>query len=154
MTATTTIGALDLSAGSVSPLNEAFPYADPGVVPLGSRILVQLRMPRGKKTITRKDGSTVDLHFSDESKDAEKWNTQVARVIAVGPVAFKNRSTLEPWPETEWVQPGDFVRVGKYGGDRFEIPLDDKSKALFAIFNDLEMIAKVTGDPLQIIAYI
>ena len=145
MTATTTIGAFSTDARSVSPLEEAFPEADPGVTPLGSRILVQLRMP--KKMVGR-------IHLADETKDAEKWNTQVARVIAVGPVAFRNRTTLEPWPELQWVEPGDFVRVGKYGGDRFEVPLDDKTKALFAIFNDLEMIAKVTGDPLQIIAYV
>lgn len=150
MTAMTTIGALDLGAGSVSPLEEAFPHVDPGVTPLGSRILVQLRMPK----MISKGG----IILPDESKDAEKWNTQIGIVIAVGPVAFRNRNTLDHWPEKDWVQPGDFVRVGKYGGDRFEVPVpgatDASKKALFAIFNDLEMIAKVTGDPLQIIAYV
>ncbi len=156
MSVRTTIGALPASVGSVSPqdkLAEAFPSADPGVTPLGSRVLVQVRMPADKKTITRNDGTTVDLHFSDGTQDAEKWNTQVALVIACGPVAFKNRSTLEPWKEGDWCEPGDFVRVGKYGGDRFEVPLGDK-RALFVIFNDLDLIAKVTGDPLKIIAYV
>ncbi len=156
MTATTTIGALNPGAGSVSPLEEAFPPADPGIVPLGSRVLVQVKRPPDKKIITRQDGTKVELHFADESKDAEKWNTQVGVVIALGPVAFHDRTTLEPWPEGDWLVPGDFVRVAKYGGDRFEVPTfaDPKARALFVIFNDLEMIAKVTGDPLQIIAYV
>lgn len=148
MEATTTIGALPASAGSVSPrdrLAEAFPAIDPGVAPLGSRILVQVRMPM--------EVSKGGIILADVSMDAEKWNTQVALVIACGPVAFHSRDTLEPWPEGDWCEPGDFVRVAKYGGDRFEVP-HGKTKALFVIFNDLEIIAKVTGDPLKIIAYI
>lgn len=149
MSVTTTIGAPPTGAGSVSPqerLAEAFPAVDPGVKPLGSRILVQVRMPMKV--------SKGGIILADESKDAEKWNTQIALVIMCGPVAFHSRDTLAPWPEGDWCEPGDFVRVAKYGGDRFEVPLDDHTKALFVIFNDLEIIAKVTGDPLKIIAYV
>lgn len=75
----------------------------------------------------------------------------------VGPLAFKNRNTMELWPEGSWCTDGDFVRVPKYGGDRWEVPLDkdpNGEKALFVIFNDLDIIGKVTGDPLQIKAFI
>jgi hypothetical protein len=44
-----------------------------------------------------------------------------------------------------------------WGGDRWEVPFGDKEKgetALFSIFNDNEVIAKVTGDPLNVKAFL
>lgn len=129
---------------------EAFPAADAGVQPFGSRVLVQIRTPK-----TKTAGGLI-LH--SESRDTEKWNTQVARVVSVGPLAFKNRDTMQSWPEGSWCKPGDFVRVPKYGGDRWEVPLGMKDgnneSAMFVIFNDLDIIGQVTGDPLAIKAFI
>lgn len=127
-------------------LNEAFPPSDPGIKPLGSRILVQIRNPREKTA----SGIIIDRG----SQDTEKWNTQVAKVIAVGPLAFHNRNTMEPWPEGAWCKEGDFVRVAKYGGDRWEVALPNGDIALYVIFNDLDIIGLVTGDPLQVRAFI
>ena len=124
---------------------EAFPAVDAGVQPFGSRVLVQIRTPK------KKVGSIL---LVQDTKDTEKWNTQVAKVIAVGSLAYKNRNTQELWPEGQWCQPGDFVRVPKYGGDRWEIPLNKDENAMFVIFNDLDVIGKVTGDPLLIKAFI
>lgn len=126
-------------------LAEAFPAADAGVQPFGSRVLVQIRTPK------KKVGSIL---LVQDTKDTEKWNTQVAKVIAVGSLAYKNRNTQEPWPEGQWCQPGDFVRVPKYGGDRWEVPLNKDENAMFVIFNDLDIIGKVTSDPLAIKAFI
>jgi co-chaperonin GroES (HSP10) len=131
---------------------EAFPDVDPGVQPFGSRVLVQIRTP---KTMT--SGGLI-LH--SESRDTEKWNTQVAKVVNVGPLSFKNRNTQESWPEGQWCKPGDFVRVPKYGGDRWEVPLQKRTSsgemesAMFVIFNDLDIIGQVTSDPLAIKAFI
>jgi hypothetical protein len=76
-------------------------------------------------------------------------------VISVGELAFKNRTTMEPWPEGNWCKPGDFVRVPKYGGDRWTVKTaDGADEALLVIFNDLDLIGKVTGDPLGIKAFI
>jgi len=126
-------------------LAEAFPAVDAGVQPFGSRVLVQIRTPK------KKVGSII---LAQDTKDTEKWNTQVAKVIAVGSLAYKNRNTQEPWPEGQWCQPGDFVRVPKYGGDRWEVPVNKDENALFVIFNDLDVIGKVTSDPLAIKAFI
>jgi co-chaperonin GroES (HSP10) len=126
-------------------LAEAFPAVDAGVQPFGSRVLVQIRTPK------KKVGSIL---LVQDTKDTEKWNTQVAKVIAVGSLAYKNRNTQELWPEGQWCQPGDFVRVPKYGGDRWEVPLNKDENAMFVIFNDLDVIGKVTGDPLLIKAFI
>lgn len=129
-----------------SKLEEAFPAVDAGVQPFGSRILVQIRTPK-----TKSKGGII---LTTNAVDTERWNTQVAKVIAVGSLAYKNRNTQELWPEGQWCQPGDFVRVPKYGGDRWEVPLNKDENAMFVIFNDLDVIGKVTGDPLSIKAFI
>lgn len=131
---------------SEQTLNDAFPQADPGVIPFGNLVLVQIRSPK------KKTAGGIILH--SETTDTEKWNTQVGKIIYVGPVAFKNRSTMEPWPEGAWCKEGDFVRVAKYGGDRWEVPISDNESAMFVIFKDTELIGKVTGDPLAIRAFI
>ena len=127
-------------------LAEAFPAVEAGIQPFGSRVLVQIRTP--------KSTSAGGIILSTDTKDTEKWNTQVARVVSIGPVAFKNRTTLEAWPEGDWCQVGDFVRVAKYGGDRYEVPVNSNESAMFVIFNDLDIIGKVLTDPLKIKAFI
>lgn len=128
-------------------IDQAFPDVDPGLTPFGSKILVQIRTPM------RRTRGGIEL--PEESRETEQWNTQVSKVIALGPVAYRNRDTLELWPEGEWVQPGAFVRCPKYGGDRWEVPVPNSNDAaLFALFNDLELSGEVTGDPLEMVAYL
>ena len=131
---------------SEDALREAFPPADPGITPFGSRVLVQIRTPKTKTA----SGIIID----NGSRDTEKWNTQVGKIIQVGPLAFRNRNTMELWPEGAWCQAGDFVRVAKYGGDRWEVPISKEESAMFVIFKDTDLIGKVTGDPLAIRAFI
>lgn len=126
-------------------LDDAFPPCDPGVKPFGSRVVVQLRSAKRKT----KGG----IILTDETREIDQWNTQVAKVIAVGPLAFHNRNTMQPWPEGDWCKPGDFVRVPKYGGDRWSTKVDDEER-LFVIFNDLDLIGRVDGDPLAMKAFI
>ena len=138
-------------AGNAADLREAFPAVDPGAQPLGARILVQLR--RTKKTVT-----SAGIVLVQETKETEKWQNMVAKVIAIGPLAFKKRDTMEPWPEGSWCEVGDYLRVPKWGGDRWEVPVpgedDTEDPALFMVLNDHEVIAKLTGDPLAMKAFI
>lgn len=128
-------------------LAEHFPEVDPGAKPFGSRVLVQFRTPKK----TTKGG----IILTEETIETEKWNTQIAKVVAVGPLAFKSRDKQTLWPEGAWAAEGDFVRVSKYGGDKWEVPIGGtKEQATFAIFNDLDLIASVTGDPLAMKAFI
>jgi co-chaperonin GroES (HSP10) len=128
-------------------MRQAFPPADPGVEPAGSRILVQIRTPKSR--------SAGGIILTADTKDTEKWNTQVAKVVATGPLAFRNRDTMQEWKEGSWCGTGDFVRVPKYGGDRWEVPTENRDEpAMFVIFNDLDVIGKVTGDPLAIKAFV
>jgi co-chaperonin GroES (HSP10) len=128
-----------------------FPAVDPGAKPLGARILVQLRR-------TKKKTTSAGIILVEETREAEKWNNMVAKVVDIGPLAFKHRDTMQSWPEGSWCEIGDYLRVPKWGGDRWEVkvPGDDdlEEPALFMILNDHEVIAKVTGDPLAMSAFL
>lgn len=131
-------------------LEEAFPEVDPGTAPLGSRVLVQIRSPKRR--------SAGGLFLPEEARETEMWNTQAAKIISLGPVAFKNRDTLEAWPEGDWAKPGDFVRVPKYGGDRFQVPVagsKDNEQALFVFIKDLDVIGSIPRENvLTMVAFI
>lgn len=126
-------------------LSNAFPQCDPGVKPLGSRVLVQIRTPE-----ERSKGGII---LSTSDKETQLWNTSVAKVVAIGSLAFRNRNTQDLWPEGSWCSPGDYVRVPKYGGDRFTTENESGQIAHWALYNDLDMIALVTSDPLAARAF-
>lgn len=128
-------------------IDEAFPAADPGISPFGSRVLVQIRTPKKK--------SKGGIILTGDVRETEHYNTQVAKVISVGSLAFKNRNTMEPWPEGSWCEVGDFVRVPRYGGDRWSVKTaDGEDEAIVVIFNDLDLVGKVTGDPMAIKSFL
>lgn len=130
----------------------AFPDADPPYLPCGKMIVVQLRTPGDFKTL----GNGQKIYFADETKDYEKYNIQTAVVRVLGPLAYKNRVTMEDFPEGPWATPGQFVRVPKYGGDRVGVPVkgDDKREAIFLTVNDTDVLGLVYGDPLAIKAIV
>lgn len=129
-------------------LRDAFPAVDPGAKPLGARILVQLRR-------TKKKTTSAGIILVEETREAEKWNNMVAKVIEIGPLAFKKRDTMEPWPEGSWCELGDYLRVPKWGGDRWEVEIPgEEESALFMVLNDHEVIAKITGNPLTMRAFV
>jgi len=129
----------------------AFPSVDPGAKPLGGRVMVQIR--RSKKRTTK-----AGIVLVEETKETEKWNTQIGKVVDMGALAFRKRDSMEPWPEGAWCEIGDFIRVPKWGGDRWEVkvPGEDHSEdpALFIIINDHEVIGKITGNPLETRAFL
>lgn len=126
--------------------DEAFPEVAHGQIPFGQQILVQLRRPPAKV------GSLI---LSEESKAIEQARTQIGVVRAVGPLAFRDRESMEDWPEGAWAEPGDFVRIPQYGGDRAYVD-DPKGGApvVFVLIKDLHLSAGVAGDPLTIKAYV
>jgi len=125
-----------------SDMASAFPSVAPGVLPLGARVLIQLR------TMVEKTHGGIIL--AKDTTDFNKANTQLGKVVQLGAIAFRNRDSGQLWREGVWVKPGDFVRVPKWGGDRFErkIPGTDNS-AIFCIFSDHEIIAQVDPDAFE-----
>jgi co-chaperonin GroES (HSP10) len=138
-------------ASNEAEITWAFPSVDPGAKPLGGRILVQLRR-------TKKKATSMGIILVEETKETEKWQNMVARVIEIGPLAFKHRDTMQSWPEGSWCAVGDYIRVPKWGGDRWEVKVPDEDEledsALFMVLNDHEVIAKLTGDPLAMRAFL
>ena len=116
---------------------ECFPDVDPGVEILGDRVLVQLR----REKTTSKGG----IILVDETKQTLRFNETVAKVIQVGPLAYRNLDTeLTPWPEGPWCKVGDLVRTIKYGGDRFVVnPDDDGAPVVFITLQAREIISKI-----------
>lgn len=138
---------------------QAFPDVDPGFEPFGSRVIVQLRCPK-----TQSKGGII---LTSDSIETEMWNTQIAKVRAIGPVSFRNRTTLEAWPENNWCAVGDYVRIPKYNQDKWFIEVEGKpiegfdgvqiptkDLVLFMLVNDIDLLAKKIGNPLEVKAYI
>lgn len=122
---------------AASDLSTAFPSVNPGVRPLGTRVLVQLRR------VVQKTASGLVLHF--ETREFNKSVTQLAKVVSMGPIAYHNRSTGEPWPEGVWVKVGELVRIPRFGGDRIEVtdPENADETITFAMFQDHEILSVV-----------
>jgi co-chaperonin GroES (HSP10) len=140
-------------------LEEAFPPVDPGTRPFGSLVLLQIKAAATKT----KSG----LVLQQNTIETESDNTRIAKVIALGPLAYHNRETMTPWPEGNWAKPGDYVRIGLYGGDRWKVLVEEvesrdrngnkvveKIFAEFALLEDLVLKGEVTGDPLAQLAFI
>ena len=115
---------------------ECFPEIDPGVEVLGDRILVQLR--REKNT------SRGGIILVDETRQTLRFNETVAKVLQIGPLAYKSPDDLTPWVEGPWCQVGDLVRTIKYGGDRFVVQPDDEgAPVVFITIQAREVISKI-----------
>lgn len=142
-------------------VDHAFPPIDPGCRPLGNMVLVQVRCA------LEKSGNII---LPTDSRQTEQYNTQIAKVISMGPLAFHNRNTGELWPEGAWCGVGDFVRIPKYQGERFmlhfkrpEMKFEDgkwhETKQIvtdeveFVFLQDLRLTAVYTADPLTIRAF-
>lgn len=140
-------------------MEEAFPNLNPQIEPLGNQVLVQMRCPK------RTSGSIL---LVDESKDFDASMVRVAKVLALGPCAYKNRETFEYWPEKAWVAEGQFVRVPSFAGiDSWRLPngshkemraggreVDVPDWVTFVLFNDYDIKGRITGDPLDIVDYV
>lgn len=128
----------------------AFPPVEPNIAPLGSRILVQYMLP-----ILRSQSGVM---VSDETRAIDHDRMQVAKVLAVGPLAFRNRTTNELWPEGAWCKVGDFIRAPIYPKDVVlrAVTLRDRSfdeatgkhiehdrpdRVRLALINDLDLMA-------------
>ena len=115
---------------------ECFPEIDCGVEVVGDRVLVQLR----REKTTSKGG----IILVDETKQTLRFNETVAKVVQIGPLAYKNLDDLTPWVEGPWCKEGDLVRTIKYGGDRFVVnPEDGGAPVVYITLQAREIISKI-----------
>lgn len=110
-------------------VKQHFPQVEPGAKPAGAKILVQLR--------TLKEKTQGGIVLALDTKEYNNGNTQLGMIVAVGGIAFRDRSTGELWREGQWAEVGDLVILPRWGGFRFEIDIPgQKEKAIFAVFDD------------------
>lgn len=115
---------------------EVFPNVDPGIEVVGDRVLVQLR----REKTTSKGG----ILLVEETRQTIKFNETVAKVVQIGPLAYKNLDDLSDWKEGPWTKVGDLVRTIKYGGDRFVIDAgDDGAPVVFITLQAREIISRI-----------
>lgn len=128
-------------------IDEMFPYIDPEFVPFGHRVLIQIRR------VVNKTSSGIIL--AKESTETEAYNNTIGKLISVGPLAFKKRTTGEEWPEGVWAKPGDFCKVPRYGGDRWVVDLEDGlSPVHLVLFSDSDLLGAYTGDIRKVRSHI
>lgn len=128
-------------------LASAFPDVDPGERPLGSLVLLQV-----KRAATKTVSGFI---LPEEAQKTEFDNTQVAKVIALGVLAFHSRDTGLPWPEGAWVKVGDYVRISQHNLKTWTVPIPgtggkgQDERVTFAYIDDLHLAGEV-DDPLAV----
>lgn len=110
-----------------------FPVVDPKHRPLGGHVLLQLETVQE----TTKSGL---VYLPTHTKDDNEYLMQVAKLVAIGDLAFKNKETGEPWFGI-WPQVGNIVRIPTHGGDRFKV-----DGTVFVMFKDAHIEAIVDID--------
>lgn len=131
-----------LSPEEIEALAEAFPPVDPGFVPNGNRVLVQVRAAK-----TKTKGGII---LTDESTEVQLYDEQIGKVVAIGQAAFRNPADMSQWAEDPWFEVGDFIRFPKFGGDKTWTIGADGEKTLFIVFREYETIGKIYCNPLDI----
>lgn len=120
-------------------VNKHFPAVYSGARPTGNQVLIQLR------TVPKQSRGGIVL--VEETKDFNKGNTQVARLVRCGQIAFKDRGTGETWKEGAWAVEGDIVLAPRYGGYRFDVPVPGtEDEAVFAVINDFDIKMVIEGN--------
>jgi len=134
--------------GESQTMEEAFPPVKLDFRPFGTRIVVQL-----KRVLSKSKGGIL---LDRSTKDTEAWNTQIGKVLAMGPLAFKNRGTGAVWPEGMWAEIGQFVRFARHVGDRYSHPApeDGGDPIPLLILNDADLIGEYLGDPRTVRAFL
>jgi co-chaperonin GroES (HSP10) len=135
---------LDVSDREIA---ELFPTIDPEFKPFGHRVVVQIR-----RVVDRTSSGII---LAKSAQESESYNGQVALLLAAGPLAFKNRATAEPWPEGVWASVGDFVKVPRWGGDRWTVDMKDGlAPVSLAVMADSDLIGAFTGDVKKVRAHL
>lgn len=116
-----------------------FPDIEPGARPTGNQVMIQLR------TVPKQSRGGIVL--VEDTKQFNQGNTQVARLVKCGQIAFHDRKSGELWKEGAWAELGDIVLAPRYGGFRFEVPVPGtEDEAIFAIINDYDIKMVIEGN--------
>ena len=108
------------------------------IKPAGHRVLVKLKKINETKEVTYGDKKIIVEIKTEKKLNAEKLSTQEARIVALGPTAFKAFDDGVPW-----CKEGDLVMICRYSGDdRTDIEDDE----IYRIINDEDVQAIFVGE--------
>lgn len=107
--------------------------------PAGFRILV--RIPDLPGQMKRSAG----LIMPEETRQLEEFAQVVAQVIALGPLAYRDRKRFGFF-RRPWCKPGDFVMMRSYSGTRFSMRGENGKDVIYALINDDTVQGVVRGD--------
>jgi len=99
-------------------------------VPKGWKILIQKVKPKEK--------TAGGIFLPDQAKDAESYLSICAKIVAIGPMAWCDRVSGEPWTGGPWAKAGDWAIVPKF--TQFKMEIDGEE---YRFINDDEIIATV-----------
>lgn len=102
--------------------------------PAGFRILVEI-LPL-EETLARWKRS--GLHMTDETRERERQAQLHAKVLKIGPLAFRDRKRFGFW-RRPWCKVGDDIIMRPYSGTRFIV-----RDHLYALINDDTVQAVIT----------
>lgn len=147
MPSTNTAAAVSFGYQSIE---DAFPVLDCFREPLLSNYIVQVR-----RAVRRTKGGIL---IDEGSRKIEAANSTVGKVVAIGPLCFKDRDAKE-WPEGPSFAIGDFLQIPRFGGLRFSVKYHDEAaketeEVDFVIFDHLQQVARITCDPREITSYV
>lgn len=155
MTALNKLQSLKISAEPLTALlsqtiEQAFPEVDPGERPCGSLLLVQIKQP----AVKTKGG----IELSNYDIETEFDNTKIAKVLALGPLAYHTRDKMEPWPEGAWTKIGEYVRISTHNAKQWTVALPGtrgasrEDRITFGLIDDL-LIGSIVNDPMATRAF-
>lgn len=126
------------SKAEAAEISALFPDVDPGFAPTGDRIIVQLRAPTKK--------NSAGLVFSKGDQKAQLYHETVARVVKLGPNAFRfNDKSGSSWPEGPWCEEGSFVNIPSCRTDTIVV-----DGVHFLVLKCYELNGVIYGNPLKI----
>ncbi|HXO72949.1 MAG TPA: hypothetical protein VN838_28675 [Bradyrhizobium sp.] len=111
----------------------AWPDVNPGQKPIRSWVICQKKLvPRVSK------GGIV---YSDQTREDEMFGMTGARVVAIGPLAFKDANTGAELPGAPWYKVGDFVRIPVTGLRQWKVKTEDHGEVIFVLMQDVHVQA-------------
>lgn len=111
--------------------------------PAGYRVLV--RIPNLPEQVQKNSL----LVMPEETRRLEEFAQLVGQVIALGPLAFRDRKRFG-WLRRPWCRPGDYIMMRGYAGTRFSMKADDGRDVVYALINDDTVLGVVRGDRADI----
>ena len=107
--------------------------------PKGWKLLIEKIQPKQEKA--------GGILLPDQSIEAESYMQICGKVTAIGPMAWCDRDTGEPWTGGPWAEVGDWVIIPKF--TQFKLEVDGTE---YRFINDDEIIA-TTDEPESIKVY-